>query len=418
MFARCAVTSIRVSPDNAGKTGPRTLPRKSDLIFATGLCRMKRHLIPIASLSPMRPAPPWKRYSVGRMKIDRRQFLGYAGATITSSQLVGCGQDKLATEGIPRSLFHEESTAEEVTASIDLTGKVAVVTGCTSGIGLETMRVLASRGAHVIGSSRSLERATAACESVVGTTSPVAMDLGDFESVVNCAETIRSMDSPIDMLICNAGYLGGGNDLQLVNGLEKHFVINHLGHFIFVNRLLDRLFLSQQGRIVMVSSVTAYSDAPTEGILFNDLEFRNDYSDMLAYGHSKLAIILFSLRLSELLSGTRITTNSLHPGIIATDIGRNFNPVMKLGLKMVAALGGKTIEQGAATTCYVATSEQLSNTSGAFFEDCNAVTVEGHNHLYNVAMSERLVQISEEITADYLVDQKRPTAANPFNEPS
>jgi NAD(P)-dependent dehydrogenase (short-subunit alcohol dehydrogenase family) len=352
------------------------------------------------------------------MKIDRRRFLGYAGASVASSQLVGCGNEKLETEGIPRSIFHEESTAEEVTAGIDLNGKVAVVTGCTSGIGLETMRVLASRGAHVIGSSRSLERATAACKSVVGVTSPVALDLGDFESVVSCAEKIRAMKSPIDMLICNAGYLGGGNERELINGTEKHFVINHLGHFIFVNRLLDRLFLSQQGRIVMVASNTAYSDAPVEGILFNDLGFRYDYGDLLAYGHSKLANVLFSLRLSELLRETQITSNSLHPGIIATGIGRNFNPVMKLGLKMVAALGGKTIEEGAATTCYVATSEQLGNTSGAFFEDCNAVIVQGDNHLYDIDMSERLVQISEEITADYLVDLKRPTAANPFNEPT
>ena len=332
---------------------------------------------------------PLNHCSAGPMKIDRRQFLGYAGASIASSQLVACGSDKLATEGVPRSDFHEESTAEEVTAGIDLNGKIAVVTGCTSGIGLETMRVLASRGAHVIGSSRSIDRAAAACKSVVGVTSPVSLDLGDFESVVSCAETIRSMRAPIDMLICNAGYLGGGNERQLINGIEKHFVINHLGHYIFVNRLLDRLFLSQQGRVVIVASRTAYTEAPSEGILFNDLGFSYDYGDLLAYGHSKLANILFSLQLSELLRGTRITSNSLHPGTIATDIGRNLNPVMKFGLKMVAALGGKTIEEGAATTCYVATSKWLAKTNGAYFEDCNAVTVQGHNHLYNIAMSER-----------------------------
>ena len=101
----------------------------------------------------------------------------------------------------------------------DLTGKVAVVTGCTSGIGRETMRVLASRGAYVIGSSRSLERAEKACRSVTGVTSPVAMELGDLASVVKCAETIRSMNKPIDMLICNAGYLGGGNERHMINGI-------------------------------------------------------------------------------------------------------------------------------------------------------------------------------------------------------
>lgn len=341
------------------------------------------------------------------MKIDRRHFFGLAGATLTTSQLLGCGRDRIETEGVPRSEFHEDSTAEEVTAGIDLSGKLAVVTGCTSGIGLETMRVLASRGAYVIGSSRSLARAEKACKSVVGATSPVELDLGDFESVANCAETIRSMNTPIDMLICNAGYLGGGNVRQLVNGIEKHFAINHLGHFILVNRLLDRLFVAPQGRLVMVASRTAYTDAPADGILFDDLNFGYDYGDLLAYGHSKLANVLFSLRMSELLRETRVTSNSLHPGIIDTQIDRRFNSVMQFGLKMVAALGGKTIEEGAATTCLVATSEKLATTSGAYFEDCNAVVVQGHNHLYDVPMAEQLMQISAEITSDYLVDQSQ-----------
>jgi len=346
------------------------------------------------------------------MTINRRRFLAYAGAALGATQIVACGENKLATEGIPRSRFTGKSTAEEVTAAIDLAGKVAVVTGCTSGIGLETMRVLAGRGAYVLGTSRSLKRAEDACRSVTGVTSPLSLDLADFDSVVRCAETIRSMRLPIDMLICNAGYLGGGNKKQLVNGLEKHFVINHLGHFILVNRLLDRLVISEQGRIVVVASRTAYTEAPADGIQFDDLGFANDYSDLLAYGHSKLANVLFSLRLSELLRGTRITCNSLHPGIVDTEIDRHFNSVMQFGLRVVAAVGGKTIEQGAATSCYVATSPALATTSGAYFEDCNAVTVLGHNHLYNVPMSERLLQMSEEITADFLVDQKEPTKEN------
>ena len=352
------------------------------------------------------------------MRIDRRRFLGYAGASVATTQLLGCSRERLETEGVPRSSFHEESTAEEVTAGMNLSGKTAVVSGCTSGIGLETMRVLAARGAYVIGSSRSLKRAEDACRSVVGVTTPVELDLGNLESVVSCAETIRLMEVPIDMLICNAGYLGGGNDRQLINGIEKHFAINHLGHFVFVNRLLDRLYIANQARIVTVASRTAYTDAPAEGILFEDLSFSNDYSDLLAYGHSKLANVLFSLRLSEMLRGTRITSNALHPGIIATDIGRNFNPVMKFGLKMVAALGGKTIEEGAATSCYVATNEQLGSTSGAYFEDCNAVNIGGGNHLYNAPMAARLMQATQDIAADYLVEQKLPTKQNPFNKPS
>ena len=347
-----------------------------------------------------------------QVTIDRRHFLSLAGASLVTSQLSACGRKKLATDGIPRSGFDDASTAEEVTAGIDLSGKYAVVTGCTSGIGFETMRVLAGRGAHVIGSSRSLGRAEAACRKTPGVTTPVVLDLGDFDSVVRCAEKIRSLNVPIDMLICNAGYLGGGDVRQLINDLEKHFVINHLGHFVFVNRLLDRLVIAEQGRIVTVASRTAYTDAPTKGILFDDLDFSENYGDFRAYGHSKLANILFSLRLSELLKGTRITCNSLHPGIIDTEIDRRFSAFRQFGMKVVASIGGKTIEEGAATTCYVATNAALAETTGAYFEDCNAMTVQGHNHLYNAPMAEKLMQVSATITAPYLVEQKAPTREN------
>ncbi len=342
------------------------------------------------------------------MKPDRRRFLAYSGAALTASQLVACGRSLEPTAGVPRSRFDEDSSAEEVLAGIDLSGKVAVVTGCSSGIGLETMRVLAAHGAYVVGSSRSIRRAEDACRGVVGVTSPVQLDLGDLDSVVACAETILAMRTPIDMLICNAGYLGGANDRRLINGVEKHFAINHLGHFVLVNRVLQRLFIAEQARIVMVSSRRAYTDAPERGILFDDLGFQHDYDDLPAYAHSKLANALFSLRLSELLRGTRITSNALHPGVIDTDIDRNANAVQRFGLKLVAALAGKTIPQGAATSCYVATAEALGATSGAFFEDCNAVTIGGEHHLYDRSMAARLMQVSEELTSDYLVEQKIP----------
>ena len=357
--------------------------------------------------------------SVDPVKIDRRRFLGVAGATLATSHLGGCGRSRVPVSGVPDSGFNDASTAEEVTAGLNLKGKYAVVTGCTSGIGLETMRVLAARGAFVVGTSRSMERAEKACRSVVGVTSPARLDLGDFESVVECAEHIRGMRIPIDILICNAGFLGGGNQREIVHGVEKHFAINHLGHFIFVNRVLDRLYIANQGRIVMTGSRTAYTDAPQQGILFDDLVFGHDYGDLMAYGHSKLAIVLFSLALSKLLRGTRITTNAMHPGIIDTEIGRHFNPVMRFGLKLVAAVGGKTIEEGAATGCYLATNEALGAVSGRYFEDCNAVIVGGDNHLYNEAMAEQLMSVSQELTSRYLVEQKVPKAPKrrePINE--
>jgi len=343
------------------------------------------------------------------MTTSRRKFLGAAGASLLAPQLSACGGvDKLPVADVPRSGFDADATAEQVTEGVDLEGKLVVVTGCTSGIGFETMRVLARRGANVVGTSRSKARAEAACRKVIGSTIPVQLDLGDFDSVARCADDLHALRSPVDMLINNAGYLGGGNERQLINGVEKHFVINHLGHFILTNRLMDRLYISSQGRIVNVASRAAYRRAPDDGIRFNDLAMSDEYSDLLAYGQSKLANVLFSLKLAELLRGTRITSNALHPGVINTDIDRNLNPVTRFGFGLLVALNGKSIEEGAATTCYVATSNKLGNISGRYFEDCDAVTIENEGHMQDMAMADKLLQTSIELTADWLVEFKAP----------
>ncbi len=332
-------------------------------------------------------------------------------------QLAACnGVNKVAAVDVPRGPFDASASAEEVTEGIDLSGKLAVVTGCTSGIGFETMRVLAERGAHVVGTSRSLENARSAGKRVIGVTTPAQLELSDFESVLACAKSIRSIGAPIDILVCNAGYRGGGNERQLVNGIEKHFVVNHLGHFVFVNRLLERLFVARQGRIVVVASRAAYRGAPPEGIDFDDLEMARGYSDSAAYGRSKLANVLFSLRLAELLRGTRVTANSLHPGVINTDIDRNLSPITRFGFGLLTKLSGKTIEEGAATSCYVATSDLLRSTSGQYFEDCNAVTIQGEGHMHNMKMAEELMRVSEELTTDYLLEKRTPGWSESENE--
>ena len=343
------------------------------------------------------------------MTVNRRHFLRAAGAGLVLPPLAGCSDiDKLPVEDVPTSEFDENSTAEEVTEGLDLRGKVAVVTGCTAGIGFETMRVLAMRGALVIGTSRSLDRAKEACKQVKGLTMPLRLDLGDFDIVAQCADVIRALQQPVDMLICNAGFRGGGNERQLINGVEKHFVINHLGHFILVNRLMERLYRSAQGRIVLVSSRAAYRDAPDEGILFDDLGFARTYGDAMAYGHSKLANALLSLQLGQLLRGTRMTSNALHPGVINTELDRNLSAFSRFAWGAYVKINGKTIEEGAATTCYVATNEDLGNISGRYFEDCNAVTIHGKGHMQSLAMAEQLLQSSIELTADWLVEFKEP----------
>jgi len=340
---------------------------------------------------------------------DRRSFLRLTGAVLAASSTAGCsGAEKVPAADVPHSNFDDESTAEEVTQGIDLTGKLAVVTGCTSGIGLETMRVLAKRGAWVVGTSRSLEKAQAACKGIIGTTTPLQLELSSFDSVVDCANAIRSINQPPDILVCNAGYLGGQDQRELVNGVEKHFAINHLGHFVLVNRLLGRLYMADQGRIVVVASRAAYRTAPEAGIEFDNLDAGYGYEDRRAYGQSKLANVLFALQLGKLLRGTRITANSVHPGVINTEIDRHMSGFRQTGFALMAALGGtKSVEQGAATSCYVATSPALGATSGKYFEDCNAVTVRD-GHLHNEAMAGELWRVSEELTRDYLVSHSGP----------
>ncbi len=341
------------------------------------------------------------------MALSRRKFLRLSSAAMVAPVMGGCsGSDTVPEPGVPRSAFNENSTAEAVTEGMDLKGKIAVVTGCNSGIGYETMRVLALRGAYVLGTGRTLEKAQAACASVRGVTSPLQLELSDLESVVSCAESIRSLNSPIDILVCNAGMRGGGH--ELVNGVEKHFAVNHLGHFVLVNRILDRLFFSWQGRIVVVSSRAAYRSAPAEGILFDDLGMNREYSDGLAYAHSKLANALFSFELARLLKGTRITSNSVHPGVISTNIVRHESAITRKGFDLWTRLSGKSIDEGAATSCFVATSPLLGETSGSYFEDCNAVTVQGDNHMHDREQASRLWLVTEELTRDYLVQHERP----------
>ncbi len=337
------------------------------------------------------------------MTVSRRNFLKLSAAFAIPAVSACSGHRTVRKDGVPRSAFNAKSTAEEVTAGLDLSGKVALVTGCTSGIGFETMRVLAMRGASVIGTSRSLEKARAAVGRVDGTTLPLQLELSDFDSVVRCAESVRSLHPSLDMLVCNAGFLGGSQQRTLINGVEKHFVVNHLGHFVLVNRLLDRLSGSRQGRVVVVASGMAYSDAPALGIQFDDLTLAQGYRDRRAYAHSKLANVLFSLELSRRLRGSGVTTNSLHPGMINTEIDRHMNRFMQFGFRIFAGLFGKTIEEGAATSCFVASSPLLGTTSGKYFEDSNAVSISGSHHMRDESMAARLWQVSEELTKDYLV---------------
>ena len=338
--------------------------------------------------------------------MNRRQFL-YGATAASIPVLSGCDNDDEPIVSIDRSFpvspFGATSTAEEVTAGLDLTGKTALVTGCNSGLGFETMRVLAMRGVHVIGTGRNLEKASKACSSVSGKTTPVALELSSFQSIIDCADTVNKLGKPIDMLVCNAGINTFG-ELDLVNGVERIFAVNHLGHFVLVNRLLPLLKDSKESRIVHVSSKSAYVQAPEVGIDFDNLRGEREFDYWTAYGRSKLANALFSLELASRLEGSNISSNALHPGLVQTNIARNAPVMLRKAFDWFGNLIAKTPEQGAATQVYVSTNPELRGVSGAFFEDCNAVTVSGNNYLFDKPMAERLWTTSEEMTKDYLID--------------
>jgi NAD(P)-dependent dehydrogenase (short-subunit alcohol dehydrogenase family) len=333
--------------------------------------------------------------------MNRREFIQSTVVTAAASSLAGCGGDEEIARpaGVPVGPFGRDSTAEEVTAGMDLSGMTALVTGSNSGIGLETARVLALRGAQVICAARTLEKARGACDSIGDNTIPAAFDLADWPSIVSAAAEVRALNTPIDMLICNAGIMELP-ELEQVYGVERQFVVNHLGHFILVNQLLDQVRAAAQGRVVVVSSGRATGNAPAEGIQFDNLSGEQGYDPGKAYGQSKLANVLFSLELAERLDGETTTSNALRPGVIPTNLGRHMPAWKPLLLKTVGKVFTKTIPQGAATTVYVATAPALADTSGHFFEDCNPILAGGYTE--DRAMAKRLWAVSEELTADYL----------------
>jgi NAD(P)-dependent dehydrogenase (short-subunit alcohol dehydrogenase family) len=330
--------------------------------------------------------------------ILRRQFLQYMTTLSVLSALPASVVAEIISRQPPSSPFDADSTAEQVTEGLNLRGKTFAITGANSGLGYETMRVLTLRGAHVIGIARTQEKADKACASIEGETTPVFLDLAEWDSVVACADRIRAMGTPIDGLITNAGIMALP-ELQLVNGIERQFAINHLGHFILINQLQDLVIAAPQGRFVILSSL-AHRRAE-DGIEFDNLDGSQYYDPWGAYGQSKLANGLCALELAKRIENTDATANSLHPGVIATNLGKYLPRWQQVMAKLVGWTFMKSIPEGAATTCYVATSPDLKGVRGYYFADSNAS--EGETpHIYDEAMATELWRVSEELTNHYL----------------
>ena len=282
------------------------------------------------------------------------------------------------------------STAEEVTADVDLTGQTILVTGSNSGLGKETSRVFAARGAHVVVAARTIDKARQTAEATDGHTTPVACELSEPASVRSCAETVAGLGQ-LDAIVCNAGIMALP-ELQQQHGYEAQFFTNHIGHFILVTSLLESL--KDQARVVVLSS-SAHKTTPSDGIQLDNLSGDNGYRPWTAYGQSKLANLLFAKELAKRFEGTSRTANSIHPGVIRTNLARNTNPLLRGVFALTDPLVLKSISQGAATQSYVATHPGLSNISGRYFADCNEAKTSRHGH--DDALASKLWDVSESI---------------------
>jgi NAD(P)-dependent dehydrogenase (short-subunit alcohol dehydrogenase family) len=344
-------------------------------------------------------------------QLSRRTFIKASTAAAIAVPAAGCTDfaDHPTAQAVPatpipgNSVFTGESTAMQVTAGLDLTGKNFLITGCNSGIGYETMRVLAMRGAHVLGTGRTLVKAEEAAEQARLHYSdlkitPLECELTDFDNVAACAEQVKRMGIPLDGLILNAGIMALPELEQVeINGtlLEKQFVVNHLGHFVLANHLLEPLQVAPAARVVSVSSAAAYMWAPEQGIWFDNLSGEHDYEWQWCYGQSKLANALFAREFARRLQGSNATANSVHPGGIATNLKRHMPDYQQWLVRTFGGLFMKTVEQGAATSCYVATSPELNGVTGYFFGDSNPSYPAGF--MEDDAMARELWRVSEEL---------------------
>ena len=292
-----------------------------------------------------------------------------------------------------KSGFGYTSTAEEVTAGLDLKGKTILITGCNSGLGQETARVLALRGARIVGTSRTAEKAQGALAALGDQHKGYACELSEPKSVRACVAALKQEGFIFDAVICNAGIMAL-QQLEKAQGYELQFFTNHIGHFMLVTGILN--LLSPDGRVVMLSSA-AHSMAPKEGIQFDNLSSEREYKPWKAYGHSKLANLLFAKELARRFAGTKRTANAIHPGVIHTNLGRNMSRVANAALAAVGPIFLKSVGQGAATQCYVAVHPGNAAINGQYFADVNVA--KHRSDADDAAMAKRLWDVSEEIVA-------------------
>ena len=292
------------------------------------------------------------------------------------------------------------------TSKARLDGKTAIVTGANTGIGKETVVDLATRGARVIMACRSLKRGEAAKKEIVERTGSnnVAvkhLDLASLRSIRAFAEDVNSNEARLDILVNNAAFINATGFTKTEDGFERTMGVNHLGHFLLTNLLVDLLKKSAPSRVVVVSSRAHHAELlewlSGAELALNFEKMTNDisYEGHRAYAESKLANVLFTRELARRLKESGVTANSLHPGAISTELQKTYSPLLRYTVKTLTKIIGKTVEEGAQTQIYLAVSEEVEGVTGLYFADCKE-TEPSKNAQDDVA-AEKLWEVSAKL---------------------
>lgn len=311
------------------------------------------------------------------------------------------------------SNFGAQSTADDVLEGKDLSGKTVFVTGGNSGLGQETARAMAAKGAHVVIAGRDqakLDEAKAAIESEVAgaNVETIVGDLGSLDSIRACGKEANERFDKIDILINNAGVMACPY-AETTDGFEMQFGTNHLGHFALTKQLMPLVEKGQDKRIVNLSS-RGHHFAPVN---LEDPNFDNrEYDKWASYGQAKTANVLFSVGLEKRFGDKSIHAYAVHPGGIQTNLGRHLTEedIAALMARVTTndeEFAWKTIPQGAATTCWAATAPELEGKGGLYCEDCHVAenddqSSDGGVRSYAIdpATADRLWTLSEEMTGE------------------
>ena len=278
---------------------------------------------------------------------------------------------------------------------VSMAGKVCLVTGATSGIGLAAANALARQGASVVLLSRNTEkcaRVAAEMQSATGNQSIgfIAADLSSLAAVRAAAAEFRQRYSRLDLLLNNAG-VSPSKRRESVDGFEYTFALNYLGHFLLTNLLLDLLIASAPSRIVSTSS-SIYRQAKLD---FDDLQLRRRFSAMRAYANSKLAGLLFTVELARRLADKGVTVNAMAPGLVKTNIGQEEGWLYAFSKRLADFFGGKTPEQGADTLVWLATAAEVAGMTGQYFEKRRSVSLS--RDAADLELAARMWRVSEEL---------------------